>query len=357
MERLNRRLRVCMFPKYNPLDESLRIMSDALERTGKVQVANYNFFSSFFARADLFHVHWVDELVTSTGWKSIIKLFLFLLFLLTCKMLNRRIVWSVHNIGAHENRHPTLERLLWSVFLPRVDWAIHLCPASLSVICRLTPTPPSGSVIPLPHYRSIYDAIGLPVEAGRPREAPFVFASFGTIRPYKGFENLARVFHSWNLREVALRISGYPTAKDSAHLVGEMARVSADDQRITLDFRALSRDEIKKFVSASSVVVLPYHKLLNSGVANLALCLGRPIVAPAAGCILDYYDRLGPEWILMYENELNVEHLKMAYERFRGRNYTALPDLSWMDSDRVATDILNVYQQVINTSIERPGCL
>jgi hypothetical protein len=57
----------------------------------------------------------------------------------------------------------------------------------------------------------------------------------------------------------------------------------------------------------------------------------------------------------MYENELNVEHLKMAYERFRGHHRGTLPDLSWMDADRVAADILSLYQQVINAS-KRPGC-
>jgi len=355
MQGLNRQLRVCMFPRDIPFNEGLGIMSDALERTGKVKITNYKYFTSFFARADLFHVHWVDELVVGARWKCIIKIFLFLSFFLFCKMLNRPIVWTVHNVGAHESNYRGLEKLLWSVFLPRVDWAIHLCPASLDAIHRLTATPPPGSVIPHAHYRSVYDPATLPVEPYDHERGPFVFASFGLIRPYKGFENLIEVFHSWKFQEAALHISGSPSFKESEHLVREMAKMSEADPRITLDFRTLTRDEVVKFVSASSVVVLPYNKLLNSGVANVALSLGRPVMGPAVGCILDYYEKLGPKWILMYENELNVEHLRMAYERFRGHHRGTLPDLSWMDADRVAADILSLYQQVINAS-KRPGC-
>ncbi len=48
---------VCMFPR-SETNEFLGLMSDALERTGRVKIANFRYVASLFSRADLFHVHW-----------------------------------------------------------------------------------------------------------------------------------------------------------------------------------------------------------------------------------------------------------------------------------------------------------
>lgn len=343
-------IRVCMFPRDNPTNEGLGLMSDALERTGRVKISDYHYFASLFSRADLFHIHWVDELLAGVRWpKHLIKVYLMLTYIVLCKIFKRPIVWTVHNIGAYEKNYPVLEKILWAVFLPRVDRAIHLCPASLDAIYQLTATPPPASIIPHAHYRSVYRSAPRPTHTNR----PFTFTSFGFIRPYKGFENLIKAFQGCNTEDVVLRISGAPSFKESSQIVSEMVGLSRGDRRIILDFRELSRREITELVCGSDVIVLPYHKIMNSGVANLALSLGCPIMGPAAGCILDYHQRLGPEWVLMYQNELTADDLKIACEMFRDRDQTALPDLSWMDPDRIAAETLEVYRQVIDAT-KRP---
>ncbi len=346
MRNIGRPIRVCMFPKDIPSNESLGIMTDAMEKTGKVSVRNYSYFFSFFARADIFHVHWVDELVVGVRWpKHIVKVFLFLLYLMFSKLLKRPIIWTVHNVGAYEGNYPKLERLLWRVFLPRVNWAIHLCSASLDAMYRLTAAPPPGSVIPHPHYRSVYEPCDTTGEEVRGSIDPFIFSSFGLIRAYKGFEHLVQIFHSWGLQKVELRIAGAPVFKESAQLGQEMVRLSESDPRIALDLRALNKQELKDFICTSRVVVLPYNKIMNSGVAALALSLGRPILGPAAGCILDYHQKLGADWVLMYDNSLTVQDLKAAYDHLQSRNRSTLPDLNWMEPDRIAGEIIEVYRQ------------
>lgn len=334
---------VCMYPRDSDTNEFLGLMSDALERTGRVKIANFRYVASLFSKADLFHVHWVDELVASVRWpKHLIKVYLFLAYLILCRLLNRPIVWTVHNIGAYEGKYPKLERRLWRIFLPRVDCAIHLCTASLDAIYRLTPTPPPGVVIPHLHYRSVYRPTPLTAEV----VGPFTFTSFGLIRPYKGFEHLIEVFRCCDIEGAVLRISGAPAVRESEQVVKEIKNLSQGDQRIHLDFHELSRDEVENLISRSNVIVLPYRKIMNSGVAALALSLGRPILGPAAGCILDYFDKLGPDWVMPYDKELTAQDLKAAFTRFRERR-AAPPDLSWMEPDRVATQTLDVYDHVL----------
>lgn len=348
MPSLTRQIRVCMFPKNNPTNESIGLLSDALERTGQIKITSFNYLTSMFTRADLFHVHWVDELVVGVRWpKHIIKVFLFLAYFILCKILRRPIVWTVHNIGAYESNYPWLEKILWSVFLPRVNWAIHLCPESMKAIYGLTPTPPPGSVIWHCHYRSVYEPRIASRQTQRAPNNPFVFSSFGLIRPYKGFENLIRVFHSWNFQKAVLHVAGAPVFKESAQLVSQMTKLSDGDPRIKLDFRSLHTREIRDLVTASNVIVLPYRKLMNSGVAAVALSLGCPILGPAVGCILDYHQKLGSKWVLMYENELTVDDLKRAYDTFRSCDHSVPPDLEWMDPDRLAIETLELYQHLI----------
>ena len=340
---------VCMFPRDSETNEFLGLLSEALERTGRVKIANFRYIASLFSRADLFHVHWVDELVAGVRWpKHLFKVYLFLIYVALCRLLNRPIVWTVHNVGAYEGNYPKLEKKLWRIFLPRVDWAIHLCGASLDAIYRLTPTPPPGSVIPHLHYRSVYRTARPTDEANE----PFTFTSFGLIRPYKGFERLIEVFRSCDIEGAVLRISGTPAVKESGQVVKEMISLSQGDQRIRLDFHELSRREVEDLMLQSHVIVLPYRKIMNSGVAALALSIGRPILGPAAGCILDYSDKLGSEWVMTYDNELTAQDLKNAFARFRERRATP-PDLSWMEPDRIATQILDVYERVLKTTKTR----
>lgn len=341
-----RPIKVCMFPKYVPINESIGLMSDAIERTGHAKISNYRYLASLFRRADLFHVHWPDDTVFGSRIRQLIKVAFFLSYVLLCKLFGRPIVWHVHNIGAHEKGYLFLEKLVWNVFLPRVDWTIHYCPASLKAIYRLTDSPPPGTVIPHPHFRSVYGPLGAAVDPRRRlglATDAFVLSSFGLIRPYKGFENLIKVFRNWNDESSMLHIAGEPMFPQVAN---ELENLSAGDAHICLDLRSLTRLELRDLVYASDVIVLPYKKMMNSGVAVAALSLGCPILGPAAGCILDFHERLGPDWVLMFNDELSVDDLERARRSFRKRDRSKMPNLSWMEPDIIGENILQVYQQL-----------
>jgi hypothetical protein len=47
---------------------------------------------------------------------------------------------------------------------------------------------------------------------------------------------------------------------------------------------------------------------------------------------LDYLDKLGPDWVSMYDKELTAQDLKAAFTRFGERRATP-PDLSWMEPE------------------------
>jgi len=343
-----RKIRVCMFPSHNPINEGVNLIARGVMDTGKVEIKKYNYVKSIFSRADLFHVHWPDLTVDNVHWPwHVIKVILFLCYVLLCKCLRRPIVWTVHNVGSHEYNSTLSERLLWRVFLPCVSWAIHLCPASEGALSRLTRHLPPGSVIPHPHYRSVYPS-GMSQSTARqaldlPHDA-FVVSSFGFLRPYKGFEDLVAAFSSWSCTKARLLIAGKPMFQGIASNLSQLAQ---SDSRIKLTLRSIENGELQNIICASNVIVLPYRNILNSGVAMVALSLNRPILAPSAGSILEYNERLGSDWILMFNEKIQPRDLQIAYEQFQNRDSSSQADLEWMDPSRTGSAIFQVYQNLL----------
>jgi glycosyltransferase involved in cell wall biosynthesis len=111
-----------------------------------------------------------------------------------------------------------------------------------------------------------------------------VIMSFGLIRPYKGIPNLVRAFGELPA-DIAMQ--------SKLLLVGEIwedreSVVAAIDAcpykgRVVLLDRYVSDDEVAKYFSAADVVVLPYLRASQSGVAHIAMAFGKPIIVSRVG--------------------------------------------------------------------------
>jgi len=334
-----------MFPREAKINESIGLMSDAIEATGKAEIQEFSYLRSLFRRADLFHVHWPDETLNSRGrGKHLIKVPLFLSYILLCKLFRRPIVWTVHNVATHEAQSAVFQRILWGIFLPAVDWAIHLCPASIPAMPELR----HGSIVPHPNYCEVYEKFVQGYirthPAGTDPDRQFRISCFGLLRPYKGLENLIGVFGRWERPNARLQIGGAPLTREIGDMLVELAK---PDPRATVTARALDQRELAELVLESDVIVLPYTRIMNSGVAAAALSLGRPILAPAAGCILYYHEKLGDDWVMTYDGDLEPRHLDLAFQRFSSRDRSRRPDLGFMEPKRIASAIVDIYQRLL----------
>ena len=333
-----------MFPRDAEINESIGLMSDAIEATGKAEIEEFSYFRSLFRRADLFHVHWPDETLNSRGrGKHLIKVPLFLAYVFLCKLFRRPIVWTVHNVATHEAQSAVFQRILWGIFLPAVDWAVHLCPASIPAMPSLR----RGSIVPHPNYCAVYERFVQEynqAHSGSHAEREFRISCFGLLRPYKGLENLIGVFARWDQPNARLRIGGAPISREIGESLTQLAK---PDPRASVTLGELDQRELAELVLESDVIVLPYTRIMNSGVAAAALSLGRPILAPAAGCILYYHEKLGDDWVMTYDGDLEPRHLDLAFQRFSSRDRSRRPDLSFMDPKRIASAIVDIYQQLL----------
>ena len=82
--------------------------------------------------------------------------------------------------------------------------------------------------------------------------------------------------------DARLLICGKPLP---ARIGRELEERAAADPRIVLRLERIPEEELSRVLRAADVVVLPFRDILTSGSAILALSHGRPVVAPALGCL------------------------------------------------------------------------
>ena len=152
-----------------------------------------------------------------------------------------------------------------------------------------------------------------------PSGAGTVFGFVGAIRGYKGVDELVEAFTA----------SARPgTGRPAAHL--RQATASPDRARAggARGDRPAHRPAAGAHpgggplavLRAADVVVLPFRDILTSGSAILALSHGRPVVAPALGCLPE---TLPPEAAFLYDPDA-PDALAGAMHRAAGADLAAM---------------------------------
>jgi glycosyltransferase involved in cell wall biosynthesis len=126
---------------------------------------------------------------------------------------------------------------------------------------------------PYDHHQ---DADLAPTARGEFRRVLF----FGTIRPYKGLEDLIEAFgrlpESWQLTVVGETWEGWTHP-------AELIAASPARERIDFVNRYVTDAEVNGFFAAADLVVLPYRRSSASGPLHIAMSHGLPVVVTAVG--------------------------------------------------------------------------
>jgi glycosyltransferase involved in cell wall biosynthesis len=129
---------------------------------------------------------------------------------------------------------------------------------------------------PYDHHESV-------IPAAR-RSGPCRLLFFGTIRPYKGLEDLVEAFAAlpagYHLTVVGETWEGWT-------LPAELIEASPAADRITLVNRYVTDAEVDRFFAAADVVVLPYRRSSASGPLHIAMSHGLPVVVTAVGGLVE----------------------------------------------------------------------
>jgi len=290
------------------------LLNTHLERQG-VDVGGAAPWRLLRGQGDLCHLHWPDHMFNQrSAARAAMGSRAFLHLLREGRRQRMRIVWTVHNLRAHDGQHPALEQAFWPEFLSLVDGAIHLSRAGRDA--AETQLPELGErrsfVIPHGHYRSEYvptrNRDGARAARGLSGADPVVLFS-GRIRPYKNVPALLRAFREYDNPRAYCLITGAPASRE---LRQELQSFGQADRRVRLELQHLRRADLANALTACDLVVLPYREILNSGSALLALSLDRPVLVPRRGALAELADAVGDTWVRCYDGELTGRVLSEA---------------------------------------------
>lgn len=305
-----------ILPTTNPY---ITMLDEALTRADGVDHLRFSWRTALLGRYDAFHWHWPEAKLTgATWWRSAAK-FALMTALLARHRLSRRIavVRTAHNIELPDD---TVARLwLLRRIQNRTDYWITLN--------STTPLPVGAphSVILHGHYRSWY---GRYPQADR---VPGRLGTFGGIRRYKGTTSLLDAYAAAIRVEpsLTLQVGGKPSSPEIAE---EMQTRAQSLPGFSLRLGFLSDAELTRLATSSELIVLAYRFMHNSGSALAALSLDRPVLVPRNAANEALAAEVGPQWVQMYDDELDGATLVEAWRSIVG--LTGSPDLSRREWDR-----------------------
>jgi glycosyltransferase involved in cell wall biosynthesis len=319
------------------------MLRQSLHSLPDVEVKTFSWRTALLGKYDVFHVHWPEILVNGhSPLKKIVRQALTLGLILRLRIFRTPLVRTVHNVEVPQDISRR-ERLL----LRLLDKA-----TTLRIRLNSTTPIPAGEpfrTIPHGHYRDWF--------------APFTpqnqvsgqIGYIGLIRRYKGVEELVRAFRGTRhvADDILLRLAGNPTSEALADSIRSAAQ---GDNRIHLDLRFISDEDLVGVITSSELVVLPYRLMHNSAGVLTSLSLGRPVLVPDNEVNRRLSDEVGPGWVFLFEGPLTSEHLIRTLAGLRAAGPRPEPNLKGREWGSAGVDHLGAYRQAMERSRpRRPG--
>jgi beta-1,4-mannosyltransferase len=352
------RVKVLAWPAFRKRDANphAALLYEKLCELG-VEVEDWTLGRACLRSVDLWHIHHPESVVyLRSGVRAALEMLAFCGLLALARWRGTRILWTVHDLGSHDELHPQLEALFWRFFASRVDAYICLSEGGAEQarerFPKLRELP--RFTVPHGHYRDAYPNHVTRAEArralGLPDDVP-VLLHFGLLRPYKNAPHLIRTFRGLPGTEAVLVVAGRPY---DAIVEGEVRASAKGCARVRLLLRWIPGEEVQNLFVASDLVVLPYRRILNSGAALLALSFARPVLVPDKGAMREQREAFGDEWIRIYSGELCASELAEAV-RWAKTTKRSAPDLTGLDWESLAQKTYSAYQVLLVAADGRPA--
>lgn len=327
-------------------NQYISLLCSALQQEG-VTVSKINWKDVLQKRVQAIHVHWPEHFLRPLTKLSHIKLLSgFLCKLVVARIIGIPVIWTVHNTWPHDSKvNKRILKCYLALWVRMVNACIYMSPSTRFENEQVHPAIKGKpyAIIPHGHYKDIISASITKGSARRELgldDDATVLSHCGIIRSYKNTRKLVDFFSAIPGDDLCLLIAGKCSDKQ---LLKELQHSAAKDSRIKFMNRLLPEAEITAITAASDLVVLPYTKVANSGVAFYALSIGRPVLGPRLGAFRDLHDQFG-DWIRLYDGDFKSADLEDAINWIRSRPELPVLDLSDSDWQSIAKRTKQFYE-------------
>lgn len=284
---------ILMMPDYRDINPYQELLSRSLaaEKATVTFTTGYRRLLPIYRQTqaieycDVLHIHWLDPYLKGENWLTkFIYCLKFLFDVLLVKKKGIKIIWTVHNLTAHNSQFLGLQIWIKRQFMNIADQIIVHSEAAKQALLETFLTAPIHklNVIPHGHYRDIYPpaiAKNLARQTLNLPEKKLIFLNFGVLKPYKGTEKLLQTWQADIDQNTNYHLLVVGKALDSDY--GEKLQAIVNKvPTITLTNKYIDDEEIALYFSAVDAVILPFQKILTSGSLLLAMSYNKPIIAP-----------------------------------------------------------------------------
>jgi len=194
-----------------------------------------------------------------------------------------RLVWTMHNYHDHETKNKIIDSLSLKFLVKMSNAIIVHTQAGKDYLKNKYGRENGIHIISMGHYINFYgQRLDRPdnglSEKFNIKDGDKVFLSLGSIRPYKGIEELIDVFNDLP-DNFKLIVAGRPFFED--HFNGLKSRAKRDN--IIFYGELIPGDELPKFFSLVSFSLFNFKKVLSSASVVASLSYGVPIITPSVG--------------------------------------------------------------------------
>jgi len=168
----------------------------------------------------------------------------------------------------------------------------------------------------------------------------FVILFFGLLRPYKGVKYLIKAFESLPseiVKRSKLLIVGESWEDKESKVLAKNSKYS---DRMLMVNRYIPDDEISLYFSAADVVVLPYTRASQSGVAHIAMSFGLPIIATKVGGLSESLGAYAGTTFIEPRDPDSIKRALIRVFNHRG-HYPPPEDYRWENVALKWADLLN----------------
>ncbi|MGH2559055.1 MAG: glycosyltransferase family 4 protein, partial [Thermomicrobiales bacterium] len=256
------------------------------------------------------------------------------------------VVWTAHNLYPHNRRRQALDHE-GRLALCRICTAIIAhCSVAATAINETFGRSDRLFVVPHGHFIDVYPGTvsrdDARAQLGVPADA-FAYGFFGSLQPYKGIEPLFDAFAGLPTDDAWLLISG--GGKDAAYLDSLRDRAATMPRVVLRTYPRAPSEDVTLIMQAADVVTLPFVATMTSGTLILALSWGRPVIAPALGCLPE---TVSPDAGILYDPAA-PDALSEALRAIRERDLAeagraALACARRFDWDWIADRTLEAYR-------------
>lgn len=303
------------------------LLYNLLRRQG-YEIHPFTFANVFrYHNRAIWHIHWIDlfhqgiiqrtKIRRRSAIISFLRVVYFLAALTMSKLGGVKIIWTIHNVSAHDCTGSCFETFVTKILLRSADKV-----TALNTHIRNTVSTRYGcrdiSLMRQGLYERCYTNTITREQARQYlglSEKDFVLLFLGSVAEYKGIDIAIEALALLQDDSIKLLIAG-PLDRASSY-GARVARLAEKSENTVLCERYVPDDEVQVYFNAADYTIYPYRSIDNSGPLYLTLAFGVPTIMRNAGGVSEVLNINPNVWVPI--SDLNAHNVALAIEEARRR--------------------------------------